>query len=254
VNFKGNLPGTALLAIAAGWVVAFPSAVEAEPSVTVMSVRASVSPTVVMKFEGSAMQLSVTEDDIARGYIDVPGTYRLTINTDRTMQQLANIMVDYEPDPYNFTSIQVAARTLQTGESNPYNFTSIQVAARMPQTAEPNPYNFISTQVAARALQSGEPNPNKFTSLQVAARALQTGEPRADTTLADFVNALPATAAGPFDGPRKSTEIGNSIGTFPRAQTVGDRASVTSLGYRLILPEKIKPGNISVPLTLSLQL
>jgi hypothetical protein len=183
-----------LLAIAAGWVIAFPSAVEAEPSMGIMSVRASVSPTVVMKFEASAMQLSVTEDDIARGYIDVPGTYRLTINSDRTMQHLANIMVDYEPNPYNFTSIQVAARTLQTDE------------------------------------------------------------PRSDTMLANYINALPATAAGPSDAPRKLTEGDRGVKTFDGAKTVSVHGCVTSLGYRLMLPEKIKPGNISVPLTLSLQL
>jgi hypothetical protein len=130
------------------------------------------------------------------------------------MQQLANIMVDYEPNPYKFSSIQIAARTLQSGEPNPYNFMSIQVAARTPQT----------------------------------------GEPTSDATLTNFINAMPATAAGTFDGSRKSSGIDNSIGTIPRAQTAGGRASVTSLGYRLMLPENSKPGNISVPLTLSLQL
>jgi hypothetical protein len=194
VNTLGKLSSTVLLAIAAGWVIAFPSAVEAEPSMGIMSVRASVSPTVVMKFEASAMQLSVTEDDIARGYIDVPGTYRLTINSDRTMQHLANIMVDYEPNPYNFTSIQVAARTLQTDE------------------------------------------------------------PRSDTMLANYINALPATAAGPSDAPQKLTEGDRGVKTFDGAKTVSVHGSVTSLGYRLMLPENIKPGNISVPLTLSLQL
>lgn len=195
-----KLPSTLLLAIAAGWVIAFPSAVEAGPTVTVMSVRALVSPTVAMKFEASSVRLSVTKDDIARGYIDVPGIYRLTINTDRTLQQIANIMVDYEPNPYNFTSIQVAARTLQTGE------------------------------------------------------------PGFDTLLANYTNVLLATAAGPSDEPRKLTEGDRSMKIFDGAEavsvggTVSVRGSVTSLGYRLILPEKIKPGNMWVPLTLSLQL
>lgn len=161
-----------------------------------MSVRASVSPTVVMKFEASSMQLSVTEDDIARGYIDVPGTYRLTINIDKTMRHLANIMVDYEPNPNNFTSIQVAARTLQPDE------------------------------------------------------------PGADTmlALADYINALPATGAGPSDEPQSPAEGDRIVKTLDSAQTVSVGGSVTSFGYRLMLPEKIKPGNISVPLTLSLQL
>ena len=180
----------------------------------IMSVRALVSPTVVMKFEASSMRLSVTEDDIARGYIDVPGTYRLTINSDRTMQHLANIMVDYEPNPYNFTSIQVASRTLQKGEPDPHDFASIQVAA---QTTE-------------------------------------SGESRYDTGLANHINALPATAAGSSGDLRKSMNDYQSVKNFDDTRTVSVRGSVTSLGYRLMLPEKIKPGNISVPLTLSLQL
>lgn len=142
------------------------------------------------------MQLHVTEADIARGYIDVPGTDRLSIETDRTMQHLANIMVDYEPNPYDFTSIQVAARTLQTGEPGS----------------------------------------------------------EAMVAMAHYVNALPATAAGPSDSPQKTTQPDASVNTFDAAKSVSDRASVTSLSYRLMLPRNIKPGNISVPLTLSLQL
>jgi len=216
VNIIGKLPSTLLLAIAAGWVVAFPSAVEAGQGVSIMSVGASVSPTVVMKFEASSMQLSVTEDDIARGYIDVPGTYRLTINTDRTMQHLANIMVDYEPNPYNFTSIQVAARTLQTGEPRSDTMHSANI--------------------------------------QVAARTLQTDEPRSDTMLANYFSGRPATAAGPSDEPQKPTERDRSVKTFDGAETVSVRGSVTSLDCRLMLREKIKPRNISVPLTLTLNL
>jgi hypothetical protein len=203
-----------LLAIAAGWMLALPSAVEAGQGVGILSVRASVSPTVAMKFEASSTPLSITEDDIARGYIDVPGTYRLTLNADRTMQHLANITVDYEPNSYNFTSVQVAARTLQTGEPNPYDFASIQVAAR----------------------------------------ALQTGEPVSDSVPANYINRLPPTAAGPSDEPQELTQSAGGVKTFRGAQTVSVRGSVTALGYRLMLPGNIKPGNISVPLTLSLQL
>lgn len=159
-----------------------------------MSVRASVSPTVVIKFEASSVRLSVTEDDIARGYIDVPGIYRLSINTDRTMRHLANIMLDYEPNPYIFTSIQVAATTLQRGE------------------------------------------------------------PRSDIMLANYIDTLSATAAGFSDGSHIPTDGKGSVTMFDGVEPVSVRGSVTSLGYRVTLPKKIKPGNISVPLTLSLQL
>jgi len=181
--------------------LASPPVVEAGQGVGIMSVRASVSPTVVMKFEASSMQLSITEDDIVRGYIDVPGTYRLTLNGDRAMQHVANITVDYEPNPYNFTSIQVAARTLQTSEPSS-----------------------------------------------------DTMEPNSDTMLSSYINALPATAAGPSDEPQTTMESDGSVQTYDGADTVSVRGSVTSLGYRLMLPEKTKIGNISVPLVLSLQL
>lgn len=155
-----------------------------------------MSPTVVMKFDASSMQLSITEDDIARGYIDVPGTYRLTLTGDRTMQHLANITLDYEPNPYNFTSIQVASLTLQTGENNS----------------------------------------------------------DAMLALANGIDALPATAAGRSDELQTPMEGDRNVKTFESTNNVSARGSVTSLGYRLMLTEKIRAGNISVPLILGVQL
>lgn len=190
------MPSSALLAIAAGLALAFPSAGEAGLSTGVLSVTASVSPSVVLKYETTPMPLRVTEADIARGYIDVPGADRLTIDADRTMEPLAKITIDYEPNPHSFTSVQVASQTLQRGDAS-------------------------SERVAA---------------------------------LASYVNELPATAAGPAGKPRKTTEGGASVNTFNAAHSVSNRASVTSLDYRLMLPKNIKPGNISATLTLSLQL
>jgi hypothetical protein len=196
VNIRGKLPGSALLAIAAGLAIAFPSAAEAGLSTGVLSVTASVSPSVVLKYESAPTPLHVTEGDIARGYIDVAGADRLTIDADRTMEPLAKITVDYEPDPYSFTSIQVASQTLQPGAAG---------SQRM-------------------------------------------------VALANYVNELSATAAGPAAEPRSATRGGASVNTFNAAHSVSDRASVTSLDYRLMLPKGIKPGNISATLTLSLQL
>jgi len=161
-----------------------------------MSVSASVSPSVVLKYEGALTPLHVTEGDIARGYIDVPGADRLTIDADKTIERLAKIMVDYEPNPYSFTSVQVASRTLQTGE----------------------------------------PGSDRM------------------VALASYVNTLPATAAGLSSEPQNAPQGGASVNTFNAAHSVSDRASVTSLDYRLMLPKSIKPGNISATLTLSLQL
>ena len=69
----GNPPSRALLAIAAGLAMAFPSVVEAGLGTAIMSVTASVNPSVALKYEATPTQLHVTKDDIARGYIDVPG-------------------------------------------------------------------------------------------------------------------------------------------------------------------------------------
>ena len=121
----------------------------------------------------------------------MPGTNRLTLNSDRSAQQLANVTIDYEPNPYNFSSIQLATNTLPETDRN------------------------------------------------------------ADTSLSGLLNTLPATAAGPSLDPRQddAPAVASS-----GAKPLGARSSVTSLGYRLMLPKSIKPGDISVPVTLHIQL
>ena len=51
-----------------------------------------------------------------------------------------------------------------------------------------------------------------------------------------------------------ATLLGDGIGVDDLAEPGRVRSSVTSLGYRLTLPRGIKPGDLSVPLTLNLQL
>ncbi len=140
------------------------------------------------------MQLSITEADIARGYLDVPGTNRLTLNADRSAQQLANVTVDYKPNPYNFSSIQLATTTLPAADRN------------------------------------------------------------TDTNLAGLLNTLPASAAGPSDQARQGMQNEGGVNEPAGAKPAGTHGSVTSLGDRLMLPKSIKPGDISVPATLNIQL
>ena len=196
MKIKLNLETSVLLAGLGLFALALPAAVQAGPGLAVVSVRAMVSPTVAMKFESGSTKLSVTEEDIARGYIDVPGTSRLTLNSDRSAQQLANVSIDYEPNASGFSSVQLATRTLPAGERN------------------------------------------------------------ADTTLAGIINALPATAAGrsSVDAREDAQGEARSKAGDEGAEPGRVRGSVTSLGYRLTLPKGIKPGDISVPLTLNLQL
>ena len=100
-----------------------------------MSVTASVSPSVVLKYESTPTPLHVTEGDIARGYIDVPGADRLTIDADKTIEHLAKIMVDYEPNPYSFTSVQVASQTLTGGAGSEPMVALAGYVNRLPATA-----------------------------------------------------------------------------------------------------------------------
>ena len=200
MKIKLKLETSFLLASSGLFALGLPAAVQAGPGAAVVSVRAMVSPTVAMKFESGSTKLSVTEEDIARGYIDVPGTSRLTLNSDKSAQQLANVSVDYEPNASGFSSVQLATRTLPTGERN------------------------------------------------------------SDTTLAGIINALPATASGrssdeaPGDAQGDAQGDARSKAGDEAAEPGRVRSSVTSLGYRLTLPKGIKPGDISVPLTLNLQL
>ena len=186
--------GAILLATSSLGLAAVPLPVAAGPGVAVVSVRTMVSPTIKMQFESSSMQLSITEEDIAHGYIDVPGTNRLTLNSDRSAQQLANISLDYEPDPYQFSSSQLATSTLPAAERN------------------------------------------------------------ADSGLAGSINALPASAGGPSGeaSPGAQDDAGFSAPTDIKPSA--PRGSVTSFGYRLMLPKSIKPGDLSVPVTLNIQL
>jgi len=159
-----------------------------------MSVRASVSPTVVLKFESNLKQVSISEEDVARGYIDLPGTFLLTINSGKTAQNIVNILVDYEPHPSVFKSIEVAAR---------------------PQADD-----------------------------------LLTG----DSAIAKYIDQLPPTASGPSRQPLKGMEGDKKFESAAGSEPVSSHGSVTSLSYRLVLADKVIPGNVSVPLTLSLQL
>ena len=178
-------------AIAATVLFALPLGASAGPGFAVLSVRALVSPTVVLKFQSSTVQISVSDEDIARGYLDVPGDYRLTVNSGKSVQHVVNVMIDVEPQP------------------------------------------------------------NIFKSIEVATRPREIGEPGGGTLLANYiddVNALPPTAAGPGSNPH------NRVERFGATESVSAHGSTTSLDYRVLLADKVKPGNISVPLTLSLQL
>ena len=210
-------PGVAAALAGCGlWVAALPTAIAAGPGIAVVSVRAMVSPTVAMKFESGSTRLSVNEDDIARGYIDVPSTSRLTLNSDKNAQQIANLTIDYEPSSSGFSSIQLAAQTLPARERD----------------AGGDIASFVDTLPATAAGPAEE----------------------RDADSGRLVDALPATAAAAWGGAGRSAPSDTATRGSDGTQPGQPRSSVTALGYRLMLPKGIKPGDISVPLTLNLQL
>lgn len=108
--------GVIFLASYCTWIACLPSPAMAGTGMSIVSVRAVVRPATAMKFEFESSKLHITEEDIARGYIDVPGTSHLTINGDINRTQFANVIIDFEPNPSGFSSIQLNTRTLANGE------------------------------------------------------------------------------------------------------------------------------------------
>jgi len=60
----------------------------------VITVMANVQPSVVVKYEFKALQRSVTAEDIARGYIDLPASALLSVNAGKLAPL---IVVDFVP-------------------------------------------------------------------------------------------------------------------------------------------------------------
>jgi len=76
--------------------VAFPAAAveSGKKAFGVITVMANVQPSVVVKYEFKALQRSVTAEDIARGYIDLPASALLSVNAGKLAPL---IVVDFVP-------------------------------------------------------------------------------------------------------------------------------------------------------------
>jgi len=75
---------------------AFPAAAaeSGKKAFGVITVMANVQPSVVVKYEFKALQRSVTAEDIARGYIDLPASALLSVNAGKLAPL---IVVDFVP-------------------------------------------------------------------------------------------------------------------------------------------------------------
>jgi hypothetical protein len=73
----------------------------------VITVKASVQPSAVIKYEFKALQRSVTTEDIARGYIDLPASALLSVNAGKLAPL---IVVDFVPVEGHLKHIEIRSK------------------------------------------------------------------------------------------------------------------------------------------------
>ncbi len=80
----------------------------------VITVMANVQPSVVVKYEFKGLQRSVTAEDIARGYIDLPASALLSVNAGKLAPL---IVVDFVPVEGHLKHIEI--RSNEFGPDKP---------------------------------------------------------------------------------------------------------------------------------------
>jgi len=73
----------------------------------VITVKASVQPSAVLKYDFKTRQLSVTAEDIARGYIDLPASALLSVNAGKLAPL---IVVDFVPVEGHLKHIEIRSK------------------------------------------------------------------------------------------------------------------------------------------------
>lgn len=76
---------------------------------TTLRVRATVEPSVVLRLEHAAAQVTVSQADIARGYVDLPESSLLSVDAGFLKPIL---VVDFSPSGSAFASVEVKAAQL----------------------------------------------------------------------------------------------------------------------------------------------
>jgi hypothetical protein len=79
-----------------------------------ITVVANVQPTAVLKFQFTTVQLNVTAEDIARGYIELPVSSLLSVNAGKLVP---NVVVDFTPTEGAFRSLEIRTRDSFTAAS-----------------------------------------------------------------------------------------------------------------------------------------
>ena len=88
---------------------AFPAAAaeSGKKAFGVITVKANVQPSAVIKYEFKAQQLGVTAEDIARGYIDLPVSALLSVNAGKLAPL---IVVDFVPVEGHLKHIEIRSK------------------------------------------------------------------------------------------------------------------------------------------------
>ena len=87
---------------------AFPAAGQSgKKAFGVITVTADLQPSGVFKYEFKTLQLSLTAEDIARGYIDLPASALLSVNAGKLAPL---IMVDFVPVEGLFKSVEIRSK------------------------------------------------------------------------------------------------------------------------------------------------
>ena len=131
--------------------VAFPAAAESgKKAFGVITVTADLQPSGVFKYEFKTLQLSVTAEDIAQGYIDLPASALLSVNAGKLAPL---IMVDFVPVEGLFKSVEIRSEETKVAATS--------LLDRLPAPGAGKPTSEDLDPVRARLRALGEFAPDK---------------------------------------------------------------------------------------------
>jgi hypothetical protein len=105
-----------------------------------ISVAANVQPTAVLKFQSKTVQLTVTPEDIARGYIELPASSLLSVNAGNLRP---NVVVDFTPTQGAFKSLEIrthGAFTAASGQTSKTSEAVLSYRINLADQAKPGRY------------------------------------------------------------------------------------------------------------------
>ncbi len=131
---------------------AFPAAAaeSGKKAFGVITVKANVQPSAVIKYEFKAQQLGVTAEDIARGYIDLPVSALLSVNAGKLAPL---IVVDFVPVEGHLKYIEIRSKETKVAAT--------ELLDRLPAPGAGKPTSEDLDLLRARLRALGEFGPDK---------------------------------------------------------------------------------------------